>query len=1060
MRVKCPSCNTEYDCEPGRYQCGCGTVFSVAASGDMPSENTPSDNTPPDNTPSGARTEPFDLDVTIAPTRGRQGRKDEDESGVDVTMPGKRDRKSDGRFGVGDVILGRYRVLSELGQGGMGVVYKCFDDIAGIMVALKALPPELSHSEPEMEDVKNNFQLIHKLHHPNIASSNTLERDNSNGNYYLIMECVEGEDLRRWIRQKRNENSLTLETILPIVRQIASALDYAHEELIIHRDIKPGNIMIDAGGHVKVLDFGLAAQIHTSMTRVSMVSQGTGGTAPYMAPEQWRGQAQGAAADQYALAVMVYELLAGRLPFESTDVVILREAVLNETPNPVASQPKHVQAAIERALSKDPANRFDTCSDFVAALEGKAVGPASTPQKGPRRDVREPGEQVARRRWTTVILLFGFAVIAAAALFVFIAFQKMNRLADSRSTADERNPVAARTDVSLQAVSDSRQTAVQPIEDARTSADEPLTLDDSDGQSVAVSQEPTVTQKPSTTQKPTTTQKPSTTQKPATTQKPSGSSASGQAPLVRKTVNLSEDVALEMVKVDPGTFKMNYRVGWKESNEKPHEVTLTKVYYIGRTEVTQGQWFTIMDKNPSYFKGEDLPVEQVSWNDAMSFCAKLNEMDLAPTGWKFTLPTEAQWEFAARGGTRSNNFKYSGGNDIDKVGWCSENSGDNKLTDSTPTIIELFENNSKTHYVGMKKANELGLYDMSGNVFEWCLDDYVEDTRNAPVEFTRRNERDGGARTVKGGSWTRPPADSAPAGRFSAPVSKTDLNIGFRLVLVEDPGEKSVKDMLREDSKNKEQNVTLPGEVAMKLVKVRAGSFEMSAEDGENNPDEVAHRVTLTHDFYIGRTEVTQAQWNAVMKSNPSVFKGDDLPVENVSWEEAVEFCEKINKLGLAPGGYVFSMPTEAQWEFAARGGKDSRRYKYSGSNKVDEVAWFDSNSGGKTHPVAGKKANELGLYDMSGNVQEWCLDQYVVDAGKSYVELPVEDYLTGFKKWLEPQKSFIELGMKTNKPMSIRGGGWSLAADVCRSSCRGSENFMGRTNCIGVRLVLVPATE
>ena len=311
-----------------------------------------------------------ELDKTVAPQRAD----DNDylrqlEMKEAITEKGYRERKADGRFLVGDLIMRRYKVLAELGQGGMGVVYKCFDETAGIEVALKALPPELSHNSLEMEDIKDNFQLVHNLHHPNIASSNTLEKNPENGNYYLIMECCEGEDLRRWIKRKRKDNSLTLNDVLPIIRQVADALDYAHAQKIMHRDIKPGNIMIDSAGNVKVLDFGLAAQIHTSMTRVSMAYRGTSGTGPYMAPEQWRGRAQGAAADQYALAVMAYEMLARRLPFESTDPSVLREAVLNDTAEEIAELPADAQAALKRAMSKEAAERFNSCADFVAAME-------------------------------------------------------------------------------------------------------------------------------------------------------------------------------------------------------------------------------------------------------------------------------------------------------------------------------------------------------------------------------------------------------------------------------------------------------------------------------------------------------------------------------------------------------------------------------------------------------------------------------------------------------------------------------------------------------------------
>jgi len=362
MIIHCPTCNIEYDCTPGKYECECGAKFYVDSNGRLFSDDSIPDTIPHEQSIDS------DIDKTISPLNGTFK-----QESSDVTMPGKRNRKPDGRFEIGDMILNRYKVLSELGQGGMGVVYKCFDEIAGIEIALKALPPELSHNTTEMEDVKENFQLVSRLVHQNIAISKNLEKDNATGNYYLIMECVEGEDLRHWIKRKRKDGDLTIDAILPLIRQVAAALDYAHEQKIIHRDIKPGNIMIDQAGHVKVLDFGLAAQIHTSMTRVSMAYHGTSGTAPYMAPEQWRGRAQGAPADQYALAVMTYEMLAGHLPFENTDVTVLREAVLNETAEPLCDIPAPTQLALERGMSKEPADRFESCLDFVSALEGMPV---------------------------------------------------------------------------------------------------------------------------------------------------------------------------------------------------------------------------------------------------------------------------------------------------------------------------------------------------------------------------------------------------------------------------------------------------------------------------------------------------------------------------------------------------------------------------------------------------------------------------------------------------------------------------------------------------------------
>ena len=159
------------------------------------------------------------------------------------------------------------------------------------------------------------------------------------------------------------------------------------------------------------------------------------------------------------------------------------------------------------------------------------------------------------------------------------------------------------------------------------------------------------------------------------------------------------------------------------------------------------------------------------------------------------------------------------------------------------------------------------------------------------------------------------------------------------------------------------------------MVEVEGGTFMMGEKHswlggiGEDNKE---HQVTLSS-FAIGRTPVTQREWQAVMGDNPSHFKGDDLPVENVSWEDCQKFIRKLNEMT----GMTFRLPTEAEWEFAARGGNKSKGYKYSGSDNIDDVVWYINNSGNKTHPVGKKSPNELGLYDMSGNVWEWCQDWY-----------------------------------------------------------------------------------
>ena len=221
--------------------------------------------------------------------------------------------------------------------------------------------------------------------------------------------------------------------------------------------------------------------------------------------------------------------------------------------------------------------------------------------------------------------------------------------------------------------------------------------------------------------------------------------------------------------------------------------------------------------------------------------------------------------------------------------------------------------------------------------------------------------------------------------------------------------------------------------VSFEMVRVEGGTFRMGAtaeQEDEAWDDEMpVHSVTLSS-YYIGKTEVTQALWQAVMGSNPSRSRGADLPVENVSWDDCQEFIRKLNALT----GQNFRLPTEAEWEFACRGGNNSRGYKYSGSNYIDNVAWYDGNSGDKTHPVATKLPNELGIYDMSGNVWEWCSDWW-------------GDYSSGAQT--NPK------GPYDGSYRVQRGGGWNISAGYCRSSFRYYFNPTYRIGDLGLRLAL-----
>ena len=318
-----------------------------------------------------------------------------------VTIPDA--PKAARRFSNGDEILGRYVVQAELGQGGMGVVFMCFDKIGGVEVAVKGLPPEVSHNSDEMEAVRENFQLVSELHHPNIAGVRTLEKDSATGDYYLVMTLARGVSLRQWLRQHGGKEHRTEQ--LNVLRQIASALDYAHNaepKHIIHRDVKPENIMVDDGGHVMVLDFGLAAQVRSSLSRVSNVVTSRSGTPAYKSPEQWLAQAQRAPSDQYSLGVIAYQMFAGELPFDSDDIEILKHAVVFDPVPGITDESESVNAVFAKALAKKPQERFASCGAFVDALVGENTG----------------GEASARRSGIGIVVA-GITVLAAIAGGVF-----------------------------------------------------------------------------------------------------------------------------------------------------------------------------------------------------------------------------------------------------------------------------------------------------------------------------------------------------------------------------------------------------------------------------------------------------------------------------------------------------------------------------------------------------------------------------------------------------------------------------------------------------------------
>jgi formylglycine-generating enzyme required for sulfatase activity len=504
---------------------------------------------------------------------------------------------------------------------------------------------------------------------------------------------------------------------------------------------------------------------------------------------------------------------------------------------------------------------------------------------------------------------------------------------------------------------------------------------------------------------------------------------------------MTNSIGMKLVYIQPGEFQMGSNDGGNFENPL-HTVKITKGFYMGVYEVTQEQYQKVMGTNPSNFKGEDnLPVEAVSWDNALEFCTKLSQKE----GKTYRLPTEAEWEYACRAGTTT---KFSFGDDESQLGdyaWYIQNSG----------------MNMKTHPVGEKKPNAWGLYDMAGNVWEWCQDWYAKDWYSKGPAENPLNESygDKNSRVIRGGSWGGGSVLCRVSIRGSyGPILRSDY-IGFRVVLDSNPEEpKSNKESgkvatssaelstqakaslppvsaeVKPMPSNPQQGTLWENSIGMKLVYIQPGEFQMGSNGSDRDDEKPIHTVTISKGFYMGIYEVTQEQYQKVMGINPSKFKGEDnLPVETVSWDDVVEFCKKLSQTE----GKTYRLPTEAEWEYACRAGTTTKFSFGDDESQLDDYAWYTQNSGGKTHPVGEKNPNAWGLYDMLGNVWEWCQDRNAKDW---YSKGPVENPLN---------ESYGDKNCRV-----IRGGSWGYGSNECRVSLRGYGTPGIRGDDLGFRVV------
>jgi beta-lactam-binding protein with PASTA domain/predicted Ser/Thr protein kinase len=303
------------------------------------------------------------------------------------------------------VIDGRYRVIRRLGSGGMADVCCAEDSQLGRRVALKVLRRRFAEDQQFVERFRREASSAAGLQHPNIVG--IFDRGEWDGTYYIAMEFVEGRTLKDIIRQK---GPAPPEAAVDITLQVLRDARFAHKRGIVHRDIKPHNVLIDQDGRVRVTDFGIARAGTSDMTETGSIM----GTAQYLSPEQAQGRPVDARSDLYSIGIVLYELLTGQVPFDAESPVTVALKQVNETPVPprqlVPEIPPALEAIVLRALEKDPARRFADADEFIAALEAGRVAPIPPPP--PVEEILEEDDRRGRRWWLWLLILLALAAIA------------------------------------------------------------------------------------------------------------------------------------------------------------------------------------------------------------------------------------------------------------------------------------------------------------------------------------------------------------------------------------------------------------------------------------------------------------------------------------------------------------------------------------------------------------------------------------------------------------------------------------------------------------------------
>lgn len=639
--------------------------------------------------------------------------------------------------------FGKYEIEETLGSGATSDVYRARDKLLGRQVALKVLKPSLVVDVPAFERFLLEARSAAELFHPHIAT--VLDMGDADGRFYLAMRYFHGPSLDKVLKEN---GKLSWERILQLAQHIGSALDYAHAQGFLHRDVKPSNILCAANGDFILTDFGLTrAMMNTGLTNQTGAVLGT---PAYIAPEVWAGRDASPATDQYSLACVVFECLTGQVLFRGdTPPEVMTHHILDGPELPETwpeDTPPQVGQALLKALERKPGGRYASCAAFADALGDLAAARASA-KKDPPLIVQpvddkplepvsphpvEPKEQPAQpepspkksSRWVRLVEKPVFRWVGLALLLIFVTAFLLKSFGISFGLLNPSLQPLTKMPVDSLAEIQPLQTA--PGSDAPQASESPQAV-------------------------------------PIDSSKPPANAAPGE-------LWLSPEDGMLLAYIPAGEFQMGRENG--DGDEGPVHAVYLDAFWMDTTEVTNAmwamcvlaekctlpQWTKSFNRSDYYFSSNyaDYPVINVSWNQAQAYCQWAGR----------SLPGEAQWEKAARGALVGMPFPWG-----DSAPYCGTYSTNG---------AQYWGCKDDTVAVGSFKSNPYGLFDMAGNVWEWVADWYMPDYYKFSPYNNPLGPSEGILKVVRGGGWQSFEENLVVTNRGKYTPLYYDISTGFR----------------------------------------------------------------------------------------------------------------------------------------------------------------------------------------------------------------------------------------------------------------------------------------